>query len=57
MMQFLEAGISSETILSGWVGPDDALQDFLLGSGAVGGEGNDVFIRFSCEDRFAGAAG
>jgi hypothetical protein len=35
MMQFLEAGISSETILSGWVGPDDAPQDFLLGSGAV----------------------
>jgi len=35
MKQFLEAGISSETILSGWVGPDDAPQDFLLGRGAV----------------------
>ncbi|WP_430309970.1 PD-(D/E)XK motif protein [Pseudomonas sp. PONIH3] len=30
-----DAGISPETILQGWVGPDDAPQDFLLGDGAI----------------------
>lgn len=32
---FLEAGISIGNILKGWVGPDDAPQDFLLGEGAI----------------------
>lgn len=31
----LEAGISPGVVLSGWVGPDDAPQDFLIGDGAV----------------------
>lgn len=35
MTQLLDAGVSPESVLSGWVGPDDAPQDFLLGNGAV----------------------
>lgn len=35
MAELLDAGISHENILSGWVGPDDAPQDFLLGDGAI----------------------
>ena len=35
MALFLDAGISPESVMSGWVGPDDAPQDFLLGDGAV----------------------
>lgn len=35
MVQLLDAGVSHESILSGWVGPDDAPQDFLLGDGAI----------------------
>lgn len=35
MALFLDAGLSPESVLSGWVGPDDAPQDFLLGDGAV----------------------
>lgn len=35
MAQFLDAGVSPESVLRGWVGPDDAPQDFLLGQGAV----------------------
>lgn len=33
--RFLDAGISSDEVLKGWVGPDDAPQDFLLGDGAI----------------------
>lgn len=35
MAQFLDAGVSPESVLRGWVGPDDAPQDFLLGDGAI----------------------
>ena len=35
MARLLDAGVSHESILSGWVGPDDAPQDFLLGDGAI----------------------
>lgn len=35
MALFLDAGVSHESVLSGWVGPDDAPQDFLLGDGAI----------------------
>ncbi|RZS39954.1 putative PD-(D/E)XK family protein DUF4420 [Limnobacter thiooxidans] len=35
MKQFLDAGVAPMTALNGWVGPDDAPQDFLLGEGAV----------------------
>ena len=35
MALLLEAGVSHESVLSGWVGPDDAPQDFLLGNGAI----------------------
>lgn len=35
MAQFLDAGVSSEIVLKGWVGPDDAPQDFLIGDGAI----------------------
>ncbi len=35
MMLLLDAGVSYENVLSGWVGPDDAPQDFLLGNGAI----------------------
>lgn len=35
MAQLLDAGVSHEIVLSGWVGPDDAPQDFLLGNGAI----------------------
>ncbi|EZQ19510.1 hypothetical protein CF98_03445 [Halopseudomonas bauzanensis] len=31
----LESGVSPEEVLRGWVGPDDAPQDFLLGDGAI----------------------
>lgn len=31
----LRAGISTETVLESWVGPDDAPQDFVLGDGAI----------------------
>lgn len=34
MIALLEIGISVEEVLQGWVGPDDAPQDFLLGDGA-----------------------
>lgn len=35
MEQLLDAGVSPATVLEGWVGPDEAPQDFLLGDGAV----------------------
>lgn len=35
MSLLLDAGVSHENVLSGWVGPDDAPQDFLLGDGAI----------------------
>ncbi|MNF35392.1 hypothetical protein D3C84_162600 [compost metagenome] len=35
MNALLESGIPAEEVLRGWVGPDDAPQDFLLGDGAV----------------------
>lgn len=35
MARLLGAGVSHESVLSGWVGPDDAPQDFLLGDGAI----------------------
>lgn len=35
MARLIEAGVSRESVLSGWVGPDDAPQDFLLGEGAI----------------------
>jgi len=35
MARLLDAGVSPESILSGWVGPDDAPQDFLIGGGAI----------------------
>lgn len=31
----LDSQVSIEEVLNGWVGPDDAPQDFLLGSGAI----------------------
>jgi len=31
----LQAGVSAETILEGWVGPEDASKDFALGHGAI----------------------
>ncbi|WP_312602648.1 PD-(D/E)XK motif protein [Pseudomonas luteola] len=31
----LQAGVSAETILEGWVGPEDAPKDFVLGHGAI----------------------
>lgn len=31
----LDAGVSTETVLEGWFGPDDAPQDFMLGEGAI----------------------
>ncbi|WP_349569339.1 PD-(D/E)XK motif protein [Azotobacter salinestris] len=35
-MSFLfQAGVSRETVLEGWLGPDDAPQDFVLGDGAI----------------------
>mgnify|MGYP003591463004 CR=1 FL=1 len=35
MALFLDAGVSPESILRGWVGPDEAPQDFLIGDGAI----------------------
>lgn len=35
MSRLIDAGVSHESVLSGWVGPDDAQQDFLLGDGAI----------------------
>lgn len=35
MKLLLDAGVSQDLALSGWVGPDDAPQDFLLGDGAI----------------------
>lgn len=35
MVLLFDAGVSPESVLSGWVGPDDAPQDFLLGDGAI----------------------
>jgi hypothetical protein len=35
MIALLESGVSAGEVLQGWVGPDDAPQDFLLGDGAV----------------------
>jgi len=35
MALFLDAGVSPESVLRSWVGPDDAPQDFLLGDGAI----------------------
>lgn len=35
MASFLDAGVSPESVLRGWVGPDDAPQDFLIGDGAI----------------------
>lgn len=35
MTTLLDSGVSPEVTLKGWVGPDDAPQDFLLGDGAI----------------------
>jgi hypothetical protein len=35
MELLLNAGVSPEIVLNGWVGPDDAPQDFILGDGAI----------------------
>lgn len=35
MTIFSESGVSPETLISSWVGPDDAPQDFLFGNGAI----------------------
>ena len=35
MVVLLDSGVSPQEILGGWVGPDDAPQDFLLGDGAI----------------------
>lgn len=35
MASLLDAGISTETVIEGWVGPEDAPQDFILGDGAI----------------------
>ncbi|NQD96224.1 PD-(D/E)XK motif protein [Pseudomonas sp. CrR25] len=35
MVALLDSGVSAEQVLRGWVGPDDAPQDFLLGDGAI----------------------
>lgn len=35
MALLIDAGVSPESVLRGWVGPDDAPQDFLLGDGAI----------------------
>lgn len=35
MTDLLESGVPVEEVLQGWVGPDDAPQDFLVGDGAV----------------------
>lgn len=35
MARLLDAGVSPDGVLRGWVGPDDAPQDFLLGDGAI----------------------
>lgn len=35
MARLLDTGVSPDAILRGWVGPDDAPQDFLLGDGAI----------------------
>lgn len=35
MSLLFQAGVSTETVLEGWLGPDDAPQDFVLGDGAV----------------------
>jgi hypothetical protein len=35
MVTLLESGVPAGEVLQGWVGPDDAPQDFLLGDGAI----------------------
>lgn len=35
MTIFSESGVSPETLVSSWVGPDDASQDFLFGNSAI----------------------
>lgn len=35
MVALINSGVCAEVVLRCWVGPDDALQDFLLGDGAV----------------------
>lgn len=35
MALLLDAGVSHEMVLNGWVGPDDAPQDFVIGDGAI----------------------
>lgn len=35
MTSLMDSGVSPELTLKGWVGPDDAPQDFLLGEGAI----------------------
>lgn len=35
LARLLDAGVSPEMTLNGWVGPDDAPQDFLVGDGAI----------------------
>ena len=35
MAVLLDSGVSPQETLAGWVGPDDAPQDFLLGDGAI----------------------
>lgn len=35
MASLLQTGVSTETVLESWVGPDDAPQDFVLGDGAI----------------------
>ncbi|WP_431025471.1 PD-(D/E)XK motif protein [Halomonas sp. H5] len=35
MALLLDVGVSTETVLEGWAGPDNAPQDFILGDGAI----------------------
>ncbi|MBC9251115.1 hypothetical protein A9179_12590 [Pseudomonas alcaligenes] len=35
VIALLDSGVPAEEVLKGWVGPDDAPQDFLLGDGAI----------------------
>lgn len=35
LKRFLDFGVAPMSVLNGWVGPDDAPQDFLLGEGAI----------------------
>jgi len=35
MVALMDSGVATEEVLRGWVGPDDALQDYLLGDGSI----------------------